>query len=548
MQWNSSATALRAARLCALFALALAALLVPAADARAAGDPAWAAAYWNNTALSGDPILTRQEARLDNRWGAGSPDGSINDDFFSARWTRTLSLSGGVYRFTAVTDDGMRVWIDDRLIVDQWREQAPRTIVVDRRLAAGNHAVRVEYFEATGDATAILNWALVSGGGQPPPASGEWRAEFFNNRDLAGDPALVRSDGSISFDWGGGSPAPGQVNADNFSARWTRDLHFDAGNYRFTVTVDDGARLWVNNARIIDEWREQSPRTFSGDIYLSGGTVPLRLEFLEATGNAQVRLDWQRIEQPPPPPPAEENDDDDDADDTWRGEYYDNGSFDGSPTMVRHDGDIHFDWGYGSPDDDIDPDWFTVRWTRTIFTGEGRHRFTTETDDGVRLWVDGRRIIDEWQPQGRTRHSASIDLDRGLHTVVMEYQERTQLAFARLTINGPSADSRPPVGNIVTCVPPQPDNNAWIKLYRLDGNNNWNSISRGIGSVSASGFLKIDGLPVDTNRFGDRGEPYKVEMWVEGRVVTSTGDFQRGEPEFRVRAFADNYTPWQCGQ
>lgn len=531
----------------------VAAMLLPAGTAQAqdaplraaASDPYWVATYWNNTALSGEPVLVRQESNLDNRWGSGSPDGSVNSDFFSARWTRYIYLNDGVYRFTASTDDGMRVWVDDRLIIDRWREQSARTFVVDRRLSTGHHLLRVEYFEGTGDATAILGWERVGGGGTPPPAITDWRAEFFNNRDLSGDPALVRNDGAINFDWGSGSPAPGQVDSDNFSARWTRDLRLDAGNYRFTVTVDDGVRLWVNNARIIDEWREQSPRTFSSEIYLPGGSIPVRLEYLELTGNGQVRLDWQRTDQPPPPP---DDGDDNGADDNWRGEYYDNGSFSGSPMFVRHDDQINFDWGYGSPQRDMDPDWFTVRWTRTIFTGEGRHRFTTETDDSVRLWVDGRLLIDKWIAQPRTRYSASIDLSRGNHTVVMEYAERTQLAFAKLTINGPAQESRVPVGNIVTCVPPQPDNYAWIKLYRLDGNNNWVSIGRGIGTVNPSGFLKIDGLPVDTDRFGDRGEPYKVEMWVNSRVVTSTGNFQRGEPEFRVRAFADNFTPWQCEQ
>ena len=553
MRWNASATSLRAARCCALLVLLVVALfgLHGRAGAQdqplraAASDPYWVAAYWNNTALTGEPVLTRQESNLDNRWGGGSPDRSVNSDFFSARWTRYLYLTEGVYRFSATSDDGVRLWVDDRLLIDQWREQAARTFVVDRFLAAGHHLVRVEYFEATGDATAILTWERVGGGGTPPPAITDWRAEFFNNRDLSGDPALVRNDRSINFDWGSGSPAPGQVDSNNFTARWTRNVNLDAGNYRFTVTVDDGVRLWVNNARIIDEWREQSPRTFSSDIYLPGGSIPIRLEYLELTGNAQVRLDWQRTDQPAPPP--DDDDDDDIADGSWRGEYYDNGSLSGSPFFVRHDANIHFDWGYGSPQRDMDPDWFSVRWTRTIFTGQGRHRFTTETDDGVRLWVDGRLVIDQWGPQGRTRHSASLDLDRGNHTVVMEYQERTQLAFARLTIAGP-AQPQNPVGNIVTCVPPQPDNYAWIKLYRLDGNNNWVSIGRGIGTVNPSGFLKLDGLPVDTNRFGDRGEPYKVEMWVNSRVATSTGDFQRGEPEFRVRAFVDNYTPWQCGQ
>jgi hypothetical protein len=95
-------------------------------------------------------------------------------------------------------------------------------------------------------------------------------------------------------------------------------------------------------------------------------------------------------------------------------------------------------------------------------------------------------------------------------------------------------------------VPPQPPNYAWIKLYRLDTASNWVSLGKGIGSINATGYLKIDGLPVDVNRFGNAGEPYKIEQWIDGRVTRSTGDFKRGEPEFRLRPFVDNTTPWSC--
>jgi hypothetical protein len=58
------------------------------------------------------------------------------------------------------------------------------------------------------------------------------------------------------------------------------------------VTADDGVRLWVNNHLLIDAWRVQAPTTYSGDIYVPGGGVPVRLEYFEATQGASVFLSW----------------------------------------------------------------------------------------------------------------------------------------------------------------------------------------------------------------------------------------------------------------
>ena len=54
-----------------------------------------------------------------------------------------------------------------------------------------------------------------------------WQGEYFANPDLAGGPVMVRSDPQISFDWGGGSPAP-NIPPDYFSVRWTRNVDFTA--------------------------------------------------------------------------------------------------------------------------------------------------------------------------------------------------------------------------------------------------------------------------------------------------------------------------------
>lgn len=102
------------------------------------------------------------------------------------------------------------------------------------------------------------------------------------------------------------------------------------------------------------------------------------------------------------------------------------------------------------------------------------------------------------------------------------------------------------VGNLITCVPPNPPNYAWIWIYRLNDKNEWVRISKGIGSIERSGYLKVNGLPVDVTRFGALGEPYKIEQIINGHVAHSTGDFQKGEPEFRIYPWQDSKTSWGC--
>jgi len=254
-------------------------------------DPHWQATYWNNTSLSGSPALERQESDLDNDWGSGSPDSTVHADQFSARWTRYIDVTPGTYRFTATSDDGIRIWVDGDLLMDQWHDHPPTTYTAERSLEAGHHLVKVEYYENGGVAVAKLSWAQVA-------AIQHWRGEYYNNRTLSGSPSVVRDDVEIGFSWGSGSPGPGQIDADVFSVRWVRNLDLAAGNYRFTMTVDDGARLYVNGHLLIDAWKDQPARTYTGDIYLAGGPVTVQMEYYENFGDATARLTWGGVSSP----------------------------------------------------------------------------------------------------------------------------------------------------------------------------------------------------------------------------------------------------------
>lgn len=524
------ALALLLALLALLLLLLAAQPLSAAVEAPSESDLYWRAEYWNNTDLHGVPVVQRSEAAVDHDWGDGSPHPDIHADRFSARWTRYVDVDPGIYRFTATSDDGLRLWVDDRLLVDQWYEHGPLTGSAEIYLGAEHHRVVVEYFEETGGALVRVDWQRRDGA-----PDGRWRGEYYANRTLSGSPEFVRHDTVIDFDWGNSAPDD-RLGRDDFSIRWTGDLPLRAGQYRFTVITDDGARLWVDNHLLIDAWREQAATTYVESIYLPGGNVPVRLEYFERSGNARISLHWERIGG--------------DVEEGWLGEYYGNRYLSGSPVFVRRDAAIDFEWGHGAPDPRLGSDDFSVRWTTVHDFKRGRYRFSAETDDGVRLWVDGHLLIDKWEDRERTRTSRTMNLDAGTHTLRMEYFEHRGEAVARLwwkRVEEDEEDERTPVGNIITCVPPRASGCTWIKLYRLDSSGEWVDLSpRGFTSCNASGFLKIDGLPVDVNIYGDRGQPYRVEQWVEGRLVRSVGNVQQGEPEFRVRPWADNATPWSC--
>jgi len=149
---------LRLVHLAAIVALfAVAGLTGGAINTRAQADT-WEGRYWNNRDLSGNPVLVRQHGSIYFDWGGGSPAPQVSPDNFSVQWTQTANLPASTYRFTATADDGMRVWVDNVLIIDAWYDSQVRTITADVFLGAGNHTIVVQYYEAGGVAVAMMTY------------------------------------------------------------------------------------------------------------------------------------------------------------------------------------------------------------------------------------------------------------------------------------------------------------------------------------------------------------------------------------------------------
>jgi PKD repeat protein len=249
----------------------------------------WRGEYYNNPNLSGNPVLVRNDVSIDFDWGTGSPGPGVPVDGFSARWSRSLNFSAGTYRFYALADDGVRLWIDGNLVIDQWHDSSPTTYTADVTLSAGWHTVVMEYYEDTGGAVVQLTWGEVT-------YYPDWKGEYYNNPDLSGDPVLVRNDVSIDFNWGTGSPDP-LIPADGFSVRWSRSLDFSAGTYRFYARVDDGVRLWIDDNRVINHWKDGAYTTYTADVTLTDGSHSVVMEYYEDTGGAAAKLTWKKVNE-----------------------------------------------------------------------------------------------------------------------------------------------------------------------------------------------------------------------------------------------------------
>jgi hypothetical protein len=261
--------------------------------------PDWRAEFFNNIHLGGAPVLQRNDPHISFDWWVHSPGPGVDSDDFSVRWTRTQYFDAGTYRFTATVDDGMRVWVDGHLVIDEWSVHPVRSYSGDINLASGDHALRVEYYERGAYAVAKLSWERV-GGAAPGP--GVWYGEYFNNTALSGGPVMTRSDSVIDFNWGWGSPDY-RVPGDHFSARWTGTIWFDSSRtWTFYARSDDGVRMWVDSSLVIDAWYDHSPTTFSGARWLAAGDHHIRVEYYERTHTAEIKV-W-RDGAPAPPPPA----------------------------------------------------------------------------------------------------------------------------------------------------------------------------------------------------------------------------------------------------
>jgi hypothetical protein len=299
-------------------------------DGGCGSGPGLIGVYFDNKDFSGASIA-RVDPVVGFDWGRGSPDPSIGADTFSVRWTGFITAQQTEsHTFYTVSDDGVRLWIGDKLVIDNWTVHAPTenraTVALER---GRRYPIKLEYFEHGGGAVAKLLWSSPSISKQIIPESAFSREDvepedlcpddpdktvpgvcgcgtaedactpenglsalYFDNQDFSGA-TVARIDPVVNFSWGRGSPDP-TIGVDSFSVRWRGFVQAGRSeSYTFYTLSDDGIRLKVDGQVVVENRTRHGPTENSGTIALEAGRrIPIELEFFEAGGGATAKLSW----------------------------------------------------------------------------------------------------------------------------------------------------------------------------------------------------------------------------------------------------------------
>jgi beta-glucosidase len=126
-----------------------------------------------------------------------------------------------------------------------------------------------------------------------PTATRGFKAEYFDNKELKGEPKVTRTDKQINFLWT--NPPMQDIPKDNFSARWTGLIKVPkTGSYEFLIRGDDGYRLYIDDKLLIERWQDQTANNETVVTKLEAGKIhTVKLEYYQSTGDAEIGLGWR---------------------------------------------------------------------------------------------------------------------------------------------------------------------------------------------------------------------------------------------------------------
>lgn len=410
----------------------------------------------------------RVTSRIDYDWGTtGVPMPGMPQNWYSARYSAQITPSlTGTYTFITTSDDGVRLYIDDTTVINNWAYHGRTVDTGTINLVAGRqYDLVMEFVESSGGSTMTLQ-AGINGGPAPlnPKAvsftlgnnGGGLTAEYFGSSDFTNLVATVREP-VLEQLWV--TKPTSLLSLTYRSARYTGTVTPTVGA-TYTFELSPQTRMWINNVEKVPTPTTNGTGNFNIAHSMAANTaynlrieVPLgdyRYFFVRwKYGSQPMRpMDFKTLKPVPgstaqQPSPPQNNPQPRQS--GLKGTYFNSRDLTGN-SVTRIDPYIQFYWSGSSPIEGIASSNYSVRWTGSLVVPtDGSYTFYTEADDGMRVTIDGQQVVNKWTWEshlGVEQASNAITLTAGDHAIVVESNQGTGGSKAVLRWSGPGITKR----------------------------------------------------------------------------------------------------------
>lgn len=215
--------------------------------------------YFNGKSFE-TQVLSRKDPVVNFVWGNGSPAATVNVDNFSARWTGQVQPRySGDYTFYITNDDGGRLWVNNQLLVDKWKDDGGTTVYGTILLNAGKkYDIKVEYYENTYGAKAKLEWSSVLQVREVVPTSQLYAVSLSGRLGALETPSSKEDEISVY-------PVPGRSGTPN---NVTILLKQTSGNISLKVMDQQGKQVMGSDYNVVDSKISFTVPPVAGGLYL----------------------------------------------------------------------------------------------------------------------------------------------------------------------------------------------------------------------------------------------------------------------------------------
>jgi uncharacterized protein YraI len=282
-------------------------------NVQASGQANWRLEYYANPYLAEPAAFLEYRNEVKMNFGRNAPRDGFPNENYSIRLSSDVFFPVGNYRFYLLADDGVNLTFDfnNHLISAVDNPQPGKLLSADLFIgAAGTYHLQIDYRQNTDIAYLFFDYESiddgVSSGISPtlPPAEANlspvgnllWTAQYYASHDLNSTPSVITGQTGLSLNWGWGSPFP-SIPADGFGARWNTSYAFDGSEYVIQVLADDGARVYIDGALVLNDWGASTGQAMRVAVRPSAGVHTITVEYQELGEIALIDFQLFRVGQ-----------------------------------------------------------------------------------------------------------------------------------------------------------------------------------------------------------------------------------------------------------